>query len=384
MGGGPVSKGEIVQSRTRHARIGLLAAATALAALVVAAPAGAAQFSGGTIKVDLKQLTQKGVKASFPQGGKSKTVGTFTLGAGTATLNAQSSGSVATEGGQIKLKVGSKTITLSGLTEKLAAGKGQLTAKVGGKGKTIAFFDQVSSGKVGANAGNTGLHMNKSDMQLTKAGAAALNKGLGLKKNKQLKNKLKVGSAQFNAIRLLTVTGGSSTTTYDTAFYDKLKNDCHDTLGSLAPAVAIPADASHPRGGVTLPVRPGGTLRADNLQGSFAHDGGTTQDRPASESTSDMPEYHSTLTSITFSTESSPPALLATSSDLPGPPIPIGTVNGATISSLLTESGGTVTITNGSLVLADFARQALGTFAHCNVPPNVNTIGVTSSSLNVQ
>jgi hypothetical protein len=372
-----------VQSRTRHARLGLLAAATALAALVLAAPAGAAQFSGGTIKVDLKQLTQKGVKASFPQGGNSKTVGTFTLGAGTATLNAQSSGSLATEGGQIKLKVGSKTVTLSLLTEKLAAGKGQLTAKVGGKGKTIAFFDQVSSGKVGANAGNTGLHMNKSNAQLTKAGAAALNKGLGLKKNKQLKNKQKVGSAQFNAIRLLTVTGGSSTTTYDTAFYDKLKNDCDDTLGSLPPAVAIPADASHPRGGVTLPIRPGGTLRADTLQGSFAHDGGTTQDRPAGSPTG-KPEYHSTLTSITFSTQSNPPALLASSSDLPGPPIAIGTVNGAQVSAVLTDTGGTVSVTNGSLVLADFARQALGTFAKCDVPANINTIGVTSTTANVQ
>src|SRR4051794_39773377 len=165
MGGGPVSKGEIVQSRTRHARIGLLAAATALAALILAAPAGAAQFSGGTIKVDLKQLTQKGVKASFPQGGNSKTVGTFTLGAGTATLNAQSSGSLATEGGQIKLKVGSKTVTLSPLTEKLAAGKGQLTQKAGGKVKRTPSLDRANPGKVGGNAGNTGPHMKKPTMQ---------------------------------------------------------------------------------------------------------------------------------------------------------------------------------------------------------------------------
>src|SRR5256885_12156583 len=43
------------------------------------------------------------------------------------------------------------------------------------------------------------------------------------------------------------VLSGQSTTTYDTAFYDKLKNDCDITLGSVAPATAIPADGSHPR-----------------------------------------------------------------------------------------------------------------------------------------
>jgi hypothetical protein len=371
-----------VEVSTPRARIGLLAATAALTACVFAAPASAATLSGGTIKVDIQPLTKKGIKATFTGASpKSKTAGTYTLGTANTTLNAQPSGTIPFEGGSIKLTVGKKNLTLKSLKEKLAAGKGQLTAKIGSK--TVALFDEASTGKVGPIAGFKGLQLTKSNTTLTKAGAAALNKGLGLKGNKALKNKQKSGSAQFNAIRLLTVTGGSSTTTYDTAFYDKLKNDCDDTLGSLAPATAIPADASHPRGGVTLPIRPGGTLRADTLAGSFAHDGGTTQDRPAGSSTG-KPEYHSTLTNITFSTESNPPALLATSSDLPGPPIGIGTVNGATITPDLTDNGGSVTIANGSLVLADFARQALGTFAHCDVPPNVNTIGVTSSTVTVQ
>jgi hypothetical protein len=373
-----------VEVRTPTARIGLLAATAALTALVFAAPAGAATLSGGTIKVDIQPLTKKGIKATFTGASpKSKTAGTYTLGTWNATLNAQPSGTAPFEAGSIKLTVGKKNVTLKSLKEKLSAGKGQLTAKIGSK--TVAVFDEASSGKVGPNAGFIGLHLNKSNTTLTKAGAAALNKGLGLKGSKALKNKQKSGSAQFNAIRLLTVTSGTSSTTYDTKFYDTLKDPstCDDTLAASAPATSIPADASHPRGGVTLPVRPGGTLRADNLQGSFAHDGGTTQDRPAG-SPSGKPEYHSTLTNITFSTVTSPPALQATSSDLPGPPITIGTVNGATLTAQLTDTGGTVSVTNGSLVLADFARQALGTFAHCDVPPDVNTIGITSTTLNVQ
>jgi hypothetical protein len=371
-----------VHVRTPRARIGLLAAATALIALVLAAPAGAAQLNGGTIKVDLKQLTQKGVKVAFSgTASKTKTAGTFNLGFGNATLNNQSSGNVAFDGGSIKLTVGKKNVTLKSLSEKLAAGKGQLSAKIGSK--RVAIVDQVSSGKVAPNAGFTGLHMTNSNAQLTKAAAAAINKGLGLKKNKQLKNKQKVGSTQFNAIRLLTVVSGTASTTYNTAFYDKLKNDCDDTLGSLAPATAIPFDASHPRGGVQLPVRPGGTFRADNLQGSVVFDGGTTQDRPAG-GPHGKAEYHSTLTSITFSTQSNPPSLLATSSDLPGPPIPIGTVQGAAVTATLTDTGGTVSINNGSLVLAEFARNALGTFADCPVPADINTIGITSTTANVQ
>jgi hypothetical protein len=371
-----------VQASTPRARIGLLAATAALTAFVFAAPAGAATLSGGTVKVDIQPLTKKGIKATFNGASpKSKTAGTYTLGTANTTLNAQPSGTIPFEGGSIKLTVGKKNVTLNSLKEKLSAGKGQLTAKIGTK--TVAVFDEATTGKIGPIPGFKGLQLTKSNTTLTKAGAAALNKGLGLTKSKALKNKQKSGSAQFNAIRLLTVLSGSSSTTYDTAFYDTLKNDCDDTLGSLAPATAIAADASHPRGGVTLPVRPGGTLRADNLQGSFAHDGGTTQDRPAG-SPSGKAEYHSTLTSITFSTQSSPPALLASSSDLPGPPIPIGSVQGATITPALTDTGGTVSISNGALVLADFARNALGTFANCNVPPNVNTIGVTSTTLNVQ
>ena len=363
------------------ARVGLLAAATALIALLLAAPAGAATLSGGTIKVDIQPLTKKGIKATFTGASpKSKTAGTYTLGTANTTLNAQPSGTIPFEGGSIKLTVGKKNVTLKSLKEKLSAGKGQLTAKIGSK--TVAVFDEASSGKVGPVPGFKGLQLTKANTTLTKAGAAALNKGLGLTKSKALKNKQKSGSSQFNAVRLLTVTGGTGSTTYDTAFYDKLKNDCDDTLGSLAPATAIPTDASHPRGGVTLPIKPGGTFRADTLQGSLAFDGGTTQDRPAGSSTG-KPAYHSTLTNITFSTVSNPPGLLAVSSDIPGQN-PIGTVQGATITANLTDTGGSVSITNGSLVLADFARQALGTFASCDVPPNINTIGITSTTANVQ
>jgi hypothetical protein len=371
--------------RIPGARVGLLAAATALVALVIAAPAGAASFQLGSNKIDLKPLTQKGVKASFPQAvSSSKTAGTFSFGFGTATLNAQASGTLPVETknatpASIKLKVGSKTANLTSLSEKLAAGKGQLTARIGGK--RVAVFDQVSSGKVGPNVGFIGLHMTKSNMQLTKAGAGALNKALGLKKNKQLKNKQKVGSAQFNAIRSLRVVGGQSVTTYDTAFYDRLTS-CNIALSSIAPATAIPADAGHPKGGVNLPINSanGGVLRADNLQGTIVHSGGTKLD---SDNAPNGKAYHSTLTDFIFGTVTNPPGLEAFSSDLNGR-LPIGTVNGAVLSSDLNATGGTVSVSNGSLALSDAARQALFSFTGCDIQPAERNIGATSTTATVQ
>ena len=374
-----------MQSRTRTARFGRHVAAAALVALVFAAPAGAASFQLGTNKLDLKQLTQKGVKASFPQAVSSnKTSGTFTFGFGTATLNAQSSGNLPIETknatpASLKLKVGSKTANITSLTEKLAAGKGQLTGKIGGK--RIAIFDQVSSGKVGPNPGFIGLHMNKSNMQLTKAGAGALNKALGLKKNKQLKNKQKVGSAQFNAIRSLRVVGGQSQTTYDTAFYDRLTS-CNIALSTLPPASSIPPDAGHPRGGVILPIDStnGGVLRADNLQGTILHAGGTKLD---SDNTPKGQPYHSQLSAFAFGTSTNPPGLEAFSSDLNGRLV-IGTVAGAQLSANLSDTGGTVTVSGGSLALSDAARAALFSFTSCDIQPAERNIGATSTTANVQ
>jgi hypothetical protein len=377
-------KGEIVQSRTRNARFGLPVAAAALVALVFAAPAGAASFNGDTIKLDLKQLTQKSVKATFTNAAsKSKTAGTFTLGFGTATLNAQSSGNIPVEptNASIKLKLGKKTVTLSQLTEKLAAGKGQLTAKVGGKGKQVAIFDEVTSGKLSVRAGFTGLNLAKSNLQLTKAGAGALNKGFGLKKPKAFKAKQKTGSTQFSAVRSLRVTGGQSSTTYDTAFYDKLQS-CNIALSSIAPATAIPADAGHPRGGVILPIDSvnGGVLRADNLAGTILHTGGTALD---SNNTPKGGPYHSQLTAFAFGTATNPPGLEAFSSDLNGRLV-IGSVIGAQLTANLSDTGGTVTVSNGSLALSDAARAALFSFTGCDIAANERNIGATSTTANVQ
>jgi hypothetical protein len=148
-----VHKGEIVQLRRPSARLGLLALAATLAAMLVAVPsAGAATFAGGPFKLDFKTLAKSHKLKVSTTGASSKTStgGTFELGTGTLTMVAQSSGNIGVGAGtnSLTLTLGSKKAVLTKMTEKLTSGKGQLNAVVNGKGKAVTLFDQASQGKI--------------------------------------------------------------------------------------------------------------------------------------------------------------------------------------------------------------------------------------------
>ena len=351
------------------ARAGLLAVAAALIAVLVAAPgASAATFDGGTFKIDFKTFlnAKKGTATFTGANPKTKTAGTFPLGTGQVTNNKQPTGnlSVGASTSKIAIKVGKKTVTLSSFTYKWTTGKGALNAVVGGKGKAVTMFDVASQGKVGPDSGFTQMIQPSSNVQLTKSGAAAINKALGLKapakgkKDPRVKAKQKVATLAVTADRSLTVLSGTSQTIYDQAFVNALRN-CSIELSAVSPATPIAKDASAPEGGVNLPIRgnnSGGALTAAGLVGQVNHDGGTSLDRPASNS-SGKAEYHSPLTNFVFGF-GPPPFSLTAFVVNSNNNLPIGTVTGD-LSKTLTEEGGSVTLSNGSLNLSDAASGTL-------------------------
>jgi hypothetical protein len=343
-----------------------LLAAAALVAMLVAVPAAnAATFSRGSIKVDFKSL--KGVKVT-PKGhtAKTSTGATFTFAesAGNATLNKQASGNLnVLSTSQVTLTRGKKKIVIGSMVQKLKAGAGTLSGKIGGKGKLVDFFSQASANRIVVDSRNTTLGMQTASMTLTKAGAAALNKAFGLKGKSALKAKAKVGSTSFTANRSLTVVGGETRTVYDVAFVDQLRS-CGIDLGAVAPATAIPVDeTSSPRGGVVLPINAtaGGRIVAATLVGTVNHLGGTVlnRDEPGTGTNqTSKPRYNSPLRDFIFG--------------LQGPGVPtlsafivnlnlstsIGTIVGGTPAAELTPDGGAVTLV-GDLQLSDPASANL-------------------------
>jgi hypothetical protein len=380
-----------------RARLGLLASAAALTAFLVAAPmAGAASFDGGDAKFDFKTFTTA-KKATFKTVGASpntKTGGTFAVGAGTLTMTEQPSGNlgIGTTSAQMSFKIGRKTVTLTAFTYKLTSGKGALNAVINKKGKAVTLFDVASQGKVGPNSTFTELVQTSSNMQLTKSGAAALNKAFGFvapkrgQKDQRLKAKQKVGTLALNADRSLTVVSGQSQTVYDQKFVEDLRK-CSIELSAVAPATPIAKDASAPEGGVNLPIRVGngGTLTADGLIGQVNHDGGTRLDRPANNS-SGKAEYHSPLRDFVFGF-GPPPFSLTAFVEASNSSLPIGTVTG-NLSATLTDTGGTVNLTSGSLNLSDAASGTLSQSqpplgADCNIPAG-SKIGAVNMTANVE
>ena len=352
-----------MHSRRPSARAGLLAAAVALVAMLVAVPsAGAAQFGGGPIKLDFKSL--KSTVAVKGQSAKTKTGGTFRFSesAGTAPMTKQSSGNLnLTTGAAVTLSRGKKKIELKSLVQKLKAGKGILSAKIGGKGKLVDFFDQASANRIVVDANFTTLSMQSSKMTLTKAGAAALNKAFGLKGRNVLKAKGAVGTASFTAERSLTVTGGVSRTIYDPKFVQDLRA-CDITLGAVSPATPISQDPqAAPEGGVNLPIT-GGAMNAKNLIGNVLHSGGTVLTRPEG-SPSGKSAYNSPLTNFEFGFAGNRQSLKALIVNLSNS-VDIGDVTG-TPTSTLTDGPGKVNL-QGELVLSPAAS---GTLSSKSPPP---------------
>jgi hypothetical protein len=350
-------------------------ALVALVALLVAAPtAGAASFKGGTFKLDLKTLANAGklkVKSD-----------TLSVRDGTATLTRTSTGSFGINGG-VKLTKGSKTFAMTGLLEKLASGKGSLTATV--NGKAVKLFDEQSTGKLTPAADFTGLALKSSNLKLTKAGAAALNKAFpvkgksGQKPKPAFKAGQSAGKVQFDGDRVLKLASGNVPTIYDSGFYNTMTG-CGIQLSAIAPATEIPADPNTaPTGGVNLPVL-GGTLTADTLSGGIDLDGGTRLNRP--EGSPQGAAYQSDLTKYQIATNKTPPALSARVSRLANQVIPIGTVEGLALDKALTADGGAITFA-GTLALSDLASQTLSGDTGCNIPAGTK-IGTINGSAAVK
>jgi hypothetical protein len=348
-------------------RFGLLAAAAALIAMLVAVPsAGAASFAGGPVKLDFKPLKLK--VATTDTTSKTSTGGTFQFAeglAGTLTMTAQSSGSlkIGKTGSSITLTHGNKKkVVLKSLVEKLTAGKGQLTAKVNGTGSAIVFFDEATTNKIKIPAGFATVELQSSKMTLTTKGAAALNKAFGLKapakgkKDLRLKAKAAAGTVSFTAERALTISGagGESRLLYSQAFVERLES-CGITLSAVAPAQAIPADASAPKGGVILPVS-GGALNAKSLLGVIQNAGGTVLDRPEANPQGKA-KYNSELTNFVFNFGVTENVLTAFVKNIDNTSA-VGSVS-ATFATNLTDAGGTLSLTNGSLNLSPVAALLL-------------------------
>jgi hypothetical protein len=383
-----------VQRRNPHARVGLLALAAALMAVLVAVPsAGAAQFAGGPITLDFKASKFKVAMKGQDTATDTKTRGTFAFteaGAGTVTMNSSPSGSLTIGSGTTEVTLthaNKKKIVLKSLVEKLSGGKGQITAKVNGKGGAVAFFDQATTNKLKVASDFTALTLETSNMTLTSKGAAALNKAFGLKppakgkKDLRLKKKAKMGTARFTANRQLIITGGQSQTLYDKAFYDQLKS-CGITLGSVEPATPIAQDPANPdhRGGVSLPVRDG-IMDATTRFGSINHTGGTVLDRP--EGGAGKAKYNSPLTDFIFTFDPTKQELSSFVANISNRS-PTGTVTG-TIVTTLTDLGGTVTL-QGELVLSPVAATLLSDNkpplgADCPIPAG-SKIGAVSMTAN--
>jgi hypothetical protein len=332
--------------------------------MLVAVPsAGAAQFGGGTIKLDFKSL--KGTKVAVKgQSAKTSTGGTFRFSedAGTAPMSKQPSGNLnLTSGVSVTLSRGKKKIELKSVVQKLKAGKGILSAKIGGKGKLVDFFDQASANRMVVDSNFTTLSMQSSKMTLTKAGAAALNKAFGLKGTSVLKAKAAVGTASFAADRRLTVTGGVSRTVYDPKFVQDLRA-CDINLAAVDPATPIAQDTNAaPEGGVNLPIT-GGSLTAKTLIGSVIHSGGTVLQRPEG-SPSGKSAYNSPLTNFEFGFAGNRQSLKALIVNLANS-VDIGDVTG-TPTANLTDGPGKVVL-QGELVLSP---QASGTLSSKSPPP---------------
>lgn len=159
-------------------RPAVLAAATVVSALAVAAPVSAQGVTGASV-LTLKgtaasSLSSAGVKVSAVAPAKAKgkaitfPVASVTVG-GTASLG---------HSGSIRFKKGSRTLTLKAPALKLAARGSKLTAKIGGKTTTLLTVDAA---KRSLNAANGTVALKGASVTLTAAGAKAIKKALELK-----------------------------------------------------------------------------------------------------------------------------------------------------------------------------------------------------------
>lgn len=244
-----------------HGRLGVALGLTA--SLAVAAPAVAAttvKLSGGTTTLRLdakttKSLKKAGITVSAAAPGKLKSGAlTFPVSAGSIDP-ATAKGTIDHKGG-LTLKMGKKKLALTALT--LNSSKGTLSGKAG---KKTVSFASVKGGKVARDGFNTSASGFK--VSVSKAGAAAINKALGVRT-------FKAGTALGTAALApktdeLAIERGTTTLTFTPELAGALQQ-LRVTIGAGAPATV---DAN---GAVVFPITDG-TLNQSTLFGTVNHAG---------------------------------------------------------------------------------------------------------------
>lgn len=250
---------------TRTLRV---AAAGALVALAVAAPAGAAtvKLSGGstTLKLDpatAKALTGLGVSVTPIAPAKAGAKGvSFPITGG--TINPATAAGSITHSGGLQLRAGATKVRLTSFT--IGVDRTPTISVKAGKARLHAFSLALG----GAKISRAGLATNVSGVtvKLSAKGAAALNAAFGVK---AFKRGLRVGTATVKTTPAqVAFSGGATSLALDPGTAQALTS-----LG-IAAAPAAPATAN-PDGSLAFPIT-GGKVNAKTLAGSITHSGGLT------------------------------------------------------------------------------------------------------------
>ena len=186
------------RARKRASTFAISGLLAAVAMLVVAGVAmGAADpLKGGSVTLNLK--VPKKVKVKSPGGGATVSGKTVTLPIGDpgGSLDPTNGTGAVQPGGTFVLKKGKKKVKISEVVTTFGStyAGGNISAKVGGKTSTLA---DLSGGAVSRNG--FGGKVDGSNAAVTKGGAKALNKALGLKNKKKNgkknKNRFKKGKS---------------------------------------------------------------------------------------------------------------------------------------------------------------------------------------------
>jgi hypothetical protein len=242
------------------------AAAAALVALAVAAPAGAAtvKLSGGstTLKLDpatAKALKGLGVSVSplAPARAGAKGV-SFPITGG--TIDPATAAGTITHSGGLQLRGGATKVRLTSFT--IGVDRTPAISVKAGRARLTAF--SLSLG--GAKVSRSGLGTNVSGVavKLSAKGASALNAAFGVK---AFRRGLRVGTATVKAAPAqVAFAGGATSLALDPGTAQALTS-----LG-ISAAPAAPATAN-PDGSLAFPIT-GGTVNARTLAGSITHSGG--------------------------------------------------------------------------------------------------------------
>ena len=245
-----------------------VAAAGALVALAVAAPAGAAtvKLSGGstTLKLDpgtAKALKGLGVSVTPIAPAKAGAKGvSFPITGG--TINPATAAGTITHSGGLQLRAGTTKVRLTSFT--IGVDRTPTISVKAGKARLHAFTLALG----GAKISRAGLATNVSGVavKLSAKGAAALNGAFGVK---AFKRGLRVGTATVKtAPAQVAFSGGATSLALDPGTAQALTS-----LGVSA-APAAPATAN-PDGSLAFPIT-GGKVDAKTLAGSITHSGGLT------------------------------------------------------------------------------------------------------------